>query len=300
MGFMDHVAACNRRDLSRFRPFRVEGRNVGWVSDAFARELDGFPETLTVTPEAVAVADGLRSPTERTASLAGVLARLAGDGKVPRSRNEPFPVWTSFAGRELMRIDRAAVPLFGVRAYGVHMNGFVRAPEGLKLWIARRSMGKKIAPGKFDNIVAGGQPAGLSLMDNLIKECAEEASIPRDLARRAVPVGAVTYCMEDGEGLKPDCMFCYDLELPSDFIPRPNDDEVDAFMCWPIGEVLDAVRTSDVFKFNVNLVIIDFAIRHGLITPENESRYLDLLFHLRGPAQPLPGHTLVDSPVVMG
>ena len=38
----------------------------------------------------------------------------------------------------------------------------------------------------------------------------------------------------------------------------------------PIAEVLRIVRKTDRCKFNVGLVIIDFAIRHGLITPENE------------------------------
>lgn len=38
----------------------------------------------------------------------------------------------------------------------------------------------------------------------------------------------------------------------------------------PLREALRLVRTTDRFKFNVALVIIDFAIRHGMITPERE------------------------------
>ena len=37
------------------------------------------------------------------------------------------------------------------------------------------------------------QPHGLSPHENVIKECEEEASIPRELARKAVPAGAVSY-----------------------------------------------------------------------------------------------------------
>lgn len=296
MGFMDHIITCNRRDLSRFRPFYAGDKHVGWVSHSFAADLISFPETVTVMPDAVAMAGHLRSPEERTQALGHVLTRLVADGRMARLRNEPFSVATSFGGEEVMRIDRSAVPLFGIRAFGVHMNGYVRTEDGLKLWIARRSPVKRVAPGKLDNIVAGGQPAGLSLRENLIKECKEEADIPRELAIQAVPVGAITYCMEDGDGLKSDGMFCYDLELPPDFVPRPNDDEVESFMLWPIAKAIETVRTSDEFKFNVNLVIIDFAIRHGLITPDDESHYLDLLLHLRGPVHPQAGHTLVTVP----
>jgi len=37
------------------------------------------------------------------------------------------------------------------------------------------------------------QPAGLSCMDNVVKECQEEASIPAALAKTARPVGVVSY-----------------------------------------------------------------------------------------------------------
>ena len=37
------------------------------------------------------------------------------------------------------------------------------------------------------------QPHGLSPHENVIKECEEEASIPRELAQKAVPAGAVSY-----------------------------------------------------------------------------------------------------------
>ena len=136
------------------------------------------------------------------------------------------------------------------------------------------------------------QPQGISPSENMVKECAEEASIPEPLARKAVPVGSVsyaqlqvgcvTYCHtlqppaavltnmlcsrrcsahEDGvliemqcslrcsahedavlmkmqcfqrgatesggacsqeQGVKRDCLFCYDLRLPPDFQPTPG------------------------------------------------------------------------------
>ena len=66
------------------------------------------------------------------------------------------------------------------------------------------------------------QPHGLSPAANVVKECWEEAGIPRDLAARAVPVGAVSYEALVAEGIKRDVLFCYDLELPGDFVPEPQ------------------------------------------------------------------------------
>lgn len=89
------------------------------------------------------------------------------------------------------------------------MNGYVVLPDGTKeLWVARRSTTKPTWPGMLDHIVAGGQPAGISLADNVVKECQEEAGIPEQLARKAVPVGVVTYTSLQDAGLKRDVLFC--------------------------------------------------------------------------------------------
>ena len=38
-------------------------------------------------------------------------------------------------------------------------------------------------------------------------------------------------------------------------------------MLWPLQAVLDEVRRSNTFKFNVNLVLIDLFLRKGLLDP---------------------------------
>lgn len=109
--------------------------------------------------------------------------------------------------------------------------------------------------------------------------------MPAELADRAIPVGAVTYCRDSQRGLKPDVMYCYDLELPDDFVPCCTDGEVETFYRLPVAEVRDLVRDTGEFKLNCNLVIIDFLIRHGLIEQSDP----DYLAILRGLRAPLPG-----------
>ncbi len=90
-----------------------------------------------------------------------------------------------------------------------------------------------------------------------------------ELATRAVPAGAVSYRCERPEGLRDDVFFNFDLELPDDFIPRNTDGEVESFELWPMARVMETMRETRDFKFNVNLVILDFAIRHGVLTPDD-------------------------------
>ena len=56
----------------------------------------------------------------------------------------------------------------------------------------------------------------------MAKECGEEAGIPPDLAATARPVGAVSYLTVSATGYKPDVLFCYDIQLPPDFVPTPQ------------------------------------------------------------------------------
>ena len=66
----------------------------------------------------------------------------------------------------------------------------------------------------------------VDLLENLIKECGEEAGIPPELARNAKAVGYISYWNQSGRQLKPDIMTCFDLELPENFTPHAADGEV--------------------------------------------------------------------------
>lgn len=280
MSFLDRIRECNAHEISHFRPFRVAGEKIGWVRHDLAARLNGFDRVFSVTPESVVLREEIGGFDARSAAMAEVLAVLREEGMVPAWRDESYPVVRRFGDEPLLRMERAGVPVFGIRAFGVHMNGFVRRGNGVEMWIARRSRTKPTFPGMLDNTVAGGQPFGLTLTENLIKECGEEASIPPDLAARATPVSAVSYMAAVEEGLKPDVQYCFDLELPADFTPRPNDDEIEEFYLWPIEKVAEIVRETAEFKFNCNLVLIDFLIRHGLIGPEDPD-YIDIVHGLR-------------------
>ncbi len=269
MSFLDRIRECNSRDMSRFRPFVAGGERVGWLKAPFVHELEAFPKLFAVSEERVVLAPELATAEARTAALDEALRRLAERGVIEGWREEVYPVTLAWGAAPIMLMERAATPYFGVRAYGVHMNGFVAEGERISMWVARRALDKPTYPGMLDNMVAGGQPAGISLADNLAKECHEEANIPDWLARRAVPTGAVTYAMETPEGLKPDVQFVYDLAVPADFTPRARDGEIHEFMLWPIERVMEVVDGSAEFKFNCNLVIIHFLVQHGLIPPEH-------------------------------
>jgi 8-oxo-dGTP pyrophosphatase MutT (NUDIX family) len=180
-----------------------------------------------------------------------------------------------------VRVERFAAPLFGILRRGAHMTAFVRGNDGggggggkgsgMKIWIARRSAAVMTYAGMLDTTVAGGVKAGMSLRECVVEEGAEEASLAPGLVRsHAVEVGTVSY-VHQGAGTAgsvcPTVLHCFDLELPADVVPQPNDLEVQEFVLLGVEEVVRAMKGGE-FKPNCNLVMLDFFVRHGILEGE--------------------------------
>lgn len=287
MSLLDKVRRCNRRDLSRYVPFAADGRQLGWITPERAAVLLSFVDVFAplARQKGVTFASDLADAPARSATVATRVPDLP-QSLFAKPRQELYAIREHWSAPEAFRLDRALVPAFGARAYGVHLNGYVRRGDDYSLWIGTRAPNLKVEPGKRDNMVAGGQPANLSLMDNLVKECGEEAHIAEALARRATPAGVLSYAFDAPEGLRMDTLLCYDLEVPGDIVPQPSE-EITRFDLIPVHDVLALVRDTQDFKFNVGLVIMDFAMRHGLLTPDTEADFELIAAGLRERPQPI-------------
>jgi 8-oxo-dGTP pyrophosphatase MutT (NUDIX family) len=201
-------------------------------------------------------------------------------------RNEQYPVFSSKG--LIFTMERAAASLFGVRHFGCHLNGYVVSNSKLMMWVATRSPQKQTFPGYLDNIVGGGLPYSLTPLENILKEAEEEASLPSSVLKQCVkPVGLVSLIMHKKDrGIVPDTEYVFDAHLPDDFIPKPNDNEVERFDLWPLDKVLSHIHK---FTPESGLVVIDFCIRQGHLTPDNLKNYEMVCCKLRNPLCDLPG-----------
>jgi 8-oxo-dGTP pyrophosphatase MutT (NUDIX family) len=278
MTLLRHIEACNRFDPAAFMPFTIAREPIGHVS----AEAGSFLVARRLAmPEGSGVGIAGRDYAALSAALAEIIAALAGAGLAAGPRREMTPVLRRWGEPPLAEIDRSGLPGLGLPAFGIHVNGFVRKDDGLHLWVGRRARDRLVAPGKLDHLVAGGITAGHSAEQTVIKEAEEEASLPADIAGRARPVGAISYRLALPEGLRNDTLFVYDLEMDPGIVPASNDGEVEEFMLWPVARVIETARRTDDFKFNVNSVVIDFLIRHGIVGPDSEPDYTALVKGLR-------------------
>ncbi len=268
MSFLQRIEVCNRFELSRYIPFLIDDVPHGWVLPDFALLLREWPEVFFVTAEAITLHPDLADYQSRTEAVDAVVRQLAARGVIQGWRNERYPVTLNYDEPAAFEIERAAVPHFGFRAYGVHVNGLVRQDDDVLVWIGQRAADKATFPGMLDHLAAGGQPVGISRLDNVIKECGEEAGVPPHLAAEATYIRDIRYCCDSRSGLKPDTISVFDLYLPASFTPQNTDGEMASFSLWTMDEIADVVANSERFKPNCNLVLIDLLLRYGKLSAE--------------------------------
>ncbi|KAM4562780.1 thiamine pyrophosphokinase 2 [Odontesthes bonariensis] len=261
--------------------FEVDGAQVGWIPPHVASLLTRHPQVFSPPRGgAVSLCPSLDSYESRSAAVDGVLQALRQEESLTCLRgwrDEKYSVKPRFSDPPVMWMERAATSLFGVKRYGVHINGYTVSDSGeVSMWLARRSSTKQTYPGLLDNMAAGGLAAGVGIKHTLIKECEEEACVPADVAAKAHPVATVSYTYEDEEGVFAESQFVFDLELPLEFKPRVGDGEVQDFYLLPIQRVKELLATDD-FKPNSAMVVLDFLIRHSLIEPDAEPCYQELV-----------------------
>lgn len=268
------------------QPFLVDGVQVGYISPQISSYLSSYSDVFCMVKSndgeivQMTLNPKIKTFLERTEKVAEVMIELRQKDAFSTLRgwrDEMYPVMASFDSKPCFMMERSAACLLGVLQYGVHVNGYFTDQSGkVFMWLARRSPSKQTWPSKLDQIVAGGIVCGEQIQEALIRECAEEASISEELAKTACPAGSVSYFFEDERGLFPEIQFVYDLKLPETFQPINSDGEVAEFYCWPIDKVKDEIATDD-FKPNCALVVLDFLIRNGFVSPDNEPHYVDFV-----------------------
>ncbi|XP_034393721.1 thiamin pyrophosphokinase 2 [Cyclopterus lumpus] len=261
--------------------FEINEAQVGWIPPHVASMLTRYPEVFSPPHGgAVSLRRSLDSYEKRSEAVDAVLRTMRQEGSftcLKGWRDEKYSVMPTFSDPPLMWMERAATSLFGVKRYGVHINGYTLGDGGeVRMWLARRSLTKQTFPGLLDNVAAGGIAAGVGIKHTLVKECEEEACIPAVIAEKARPVTNVSYTYEDEDGVFAESQFVFDLELPLEFKLRAGDGEVQDFYLLPIDTVKELLATDD-FKPNCAMVVLDFLIRHSFIDPDTEPFYQEMV-----------------------
>ncbi|KAL3231535.1 hypothetical protein RNJ44_00570 [Nakaseomyces bracarensis] len=203
-------------------------------------------------------------------------------------RNEKYAVWVN--KKPYVLVERALSGVLGIITYGVHVNGYIldKNTNEIRFWIPRRSKTKPTWPYMLDNIIAGGLGYPYGIEETLFKESVEEANLSKSVIENNIRAASVVSYFyfpgsidqdkfaTEASSIVGEVEYIYDLECSADIQPKPNDGEVDSFNVLNLQETLDALVNKE-FKPNCGLIMVEFLIRHGYITAENEPNYLLLI-----------------------
>lgn len=135
----------------------------------------------------------------------------------------------------------------------VHLHIVAHDRSGLLM--QKRSMTKRIQPGKWDTSVGGHISYGETVSDGLRREAIEEASL-MDFE----PVEITRYVFESA--VERELINCFACVAPADYQPRSEEGEADSVRFWPWDEIREALG-------------------HGVFTPNFESEYSTIEQSLR-------------------
>jgi len=274
-------------------PLLCSSVQVGFVPAPVVTQLQKYPNVFTVSKAAVTINEVLKSPEERNKALETVLLDLKKQNMFEALRgwrDECYDIKEHFSSTALFKMERSATPLFGLRQYGIHINGFVRhSTRGECLWLQRRSPTKQTYPGLLDSLVGGGLAAGMTVGETVVKEAMEEANVPEALAAKATSAGSVSFFYRSERGFFPNTEFVFDLELPESFQPGNNDGEVSGFQLTPVEDIVSIITSQD-YKITSAPIALDWLVRHGHVTLEEEPDLPEIVELLH-----LPLHFLYQS-----
>lgn len=268
-GVFGHLVETTVRALSWNDDWEVnhENKTVRLLKTTFEERRDAIDRLLSV---------------EREKETFRVLKKWTG---------ERFPIFGP--NRELVAdLERSASGLFGIVTYGVQIIAYREDEDGLLIWAASRSPNKTLYPNRLGVTVGGSLPAGETPRECLIREAHEEAGLEAQLVgSHARSVGTISYVTasetETTSGGEPgliraEIQYIYDMKVGKDVIPTPHDGEASSIKLYSVDEIKGALDGREFTPANACLML-DFFIRHGVVTYENEPRYNEIISRLHRP-----------------
>ncbi|MBM9888045.1 MULTISPECIES: NUDIX hydrolase [Deefgea] len=253
-----YLASQPRFTPEGLSPFLINARQYGWLERETIQALQQFSDLWHFSNGQVELRD--KHPAEQLQAAAQYLHQ---QGFILGWRNENYGVYSEDAREEsdfkhaLCALERASFRRFGFLSRAVHINAYY--PDGT-LCLGVRANNKSIDPNKLDNMAAGGIPLGESIYDCAIRELAEEAGAPLQIAKFIQFAEIIHTRRNESDGTHNEILYCYDLALPDDFVPHNQDGEVAEFHRLRPSEVIKQLNS---MTWDAGAVTSSFILRNG-------------------------------------
>jgi len=238
------ISEARHSPLAHALPWWCDGHFMGHVPWAHADSLKRVLARCKSETSELHWSPLAASTEQRSRDLQAALQALQVEGQLRGWRGEKFSFWSHETVIpkpdmvDFVRIERAGFLYLGMLSHAVHINGFT--PEG-RLWCGQRSANKATDPGLWDNLTAGGLPAGETLHDCAQRELWEEAGCALDTPSALQNAGSVRISRTAPGGWHDEVLHVFNLSLTDDFVPQNQDGEVQAFAKLSARDVMERI-----------------------------------------------------------
>ncbi|WWC85557.1 uncharacterized protein L201_000421 [Kwoniella dendrophila CBS 6074] len=212
-------------------------------------------------------------------------------------------------GNIAFEIERAAAPIFCLTALSMHLTAYEGEGEDMKIWLPKYADSEKDSKSKLFSV-----SEKLEFAFHLIHQSSERnqllfaesfflmmKTVECEFTGTGVtPIDSLSKCGHQDLGWSEECIkrnakstgivslfqvanYTYDLKLPSqdspDYLAPKASHEGVSYKLYTVPEVLEALKSNQ-FWSNSAIATIDFLIKHGIITPENEPNYAEIVKRL--------------------
>lgn len=117
-------------------------------------------------------------------------------------------------------------------------------------------------------------------LQTILAEAEEEAALSRDFVTEKIKMTSIlSYYNQcpaaEGGHVRPRVLHTYELELPTDVLPRPHDGEVSEFLRMDENDLREAIMAGEMTDYAA-IVWLDFLVRHGIVDEQNEPDLLQI------------------------
>ncbi|CAB4062077.1 unnamed protein product [Lepeophtheirus salmonis] len=169
-----HQQLCNNFYLGAFKqneckPLYFGKFQIGLVRKNVEKILQKYESIFHIRKEYISIVHDENISSKIDYVLREIKGKYPHISALQGWRDENYNIKAYFSDSEpLLKMERSATCLFGLRQYGVDINGYVKHPE----------------KGRWDNFVGGGLSEGFGIFETAIKEANEEANVPNELAQK--------------------------------------------------------------------------------------------------------------------
>jgi hypothetical protein len=258
---------------------------IGWTKDDVAQKLSRLGDTWIYDANCLTLNPIYADYQSRTDAVDVNMLEASEQGVLPEK-----PDYSAIGGDDwyivgahrfhpLFEMRRFYSIFLGVRRYASRINAY----HGDQMWISTRGTGVHEYAGALDNLVTAGQVAGRTIYEHALVEAHEEAGLSEQDCAAMRSTGMIHIARHTSAGFVFDeNIYVYDLDTQGSITPSiVNEWETAKIELWSFDKILETVKTTDQFRPEASLCLIDFFIRHGVITPDNDPDYDALCFGLR-------------------